>query len=343
MIKDWRDYQRVTAELFSSFGLETAIDHTIEGARGAHDVDVWVTFKYLGLEIKWLIECKFWQTAVPKAAVLTLQQIAQDVGADRAFLMSETGFQSGALKVTQNTNITLTSLEDLRASAREEILNASLVAANKRIVELDDALKRFMMDEDGRPFPYSTIDKDEILTATGAILFLRLSLQEAFARKFPITFPAVETCESVASPDLETFVTNVTAAISDLSDRAKRLELQAEEIRQQAVNALQDLINRVEELMSVAEVALFSFPENDRRFEEARLRSLDSMKAVGRASFKVKELAFGKLLSDVHSLMRLLFDSVYLHLSQPTIPASKWNDTKHAVSEKLREVRQWTV
>lgn len=343
MIKDWRDYQRVTAELFSSLGLESAIDHTIQGARGVHDVDVWVTFKYLGLEIKWLIECKFWQTAVPKAAVLTLQQIAQDVGADRAFLMSETGFQSGALKVTQNTNITLTSLEDLRASAREEILNSSLVAANKRIVELNDALKQFMMDEDGKPFPYSTIDMDEILTASGAILFLRLSIQEAFARKFPITFPAVETCESVVNPDLETFVNNLTAAISDLSDRVKRLELQAEEIRQQTVAALKDLINRVEELMSVAEVALFSFPENDPRFEEARLQSLASMKAVGRASYKVKKLAFGKLQFDVYSLMRLVFDTVYLHLSQPTIPATDWKETKHAVLEKLREVRRWNL
>jgi hypothetical protein len=100
------------------------------------------------------------------------------------------------------------------------------------------------------------------------------------------------------SPDLETFITNVTAAISDLSDKAKRLEVHAEEIRQQAVKALKELINRVEELMSVAEVALFSFPENDPRFEESRLQSLDSMRAVGRASFKVKELAFGKLQSE---------------------------------------------
>jgi hypothetical protein len=343
MIKDWREYQQVTAELFSSLGLESAIDHTVEGARGVHNVDVWVTFKYLGLEIKWLIECKFWQTAVPKSTVLTLQQIAQDVGADRAFLMSETGFQSGALKVTQNTNITLTSLEDLRVSARGEILNASLTAANRRIAELDGALKHFMMDENGKPFPCSMIDMDEILTASGAVFLLRLSIQKAFAQDFPITFHAVETCESVVNPNLETFVNNLTAAISDLSDRVKRLELQAEAIRQKTIYALKDLLSCVEELMSVAELALFSFPENDPRFEQVRLQSLAAIKAVGRASEKLRDLAFGKLRSDVSSLMRLLIDTVYLHLSQPTISATDWELTKRSVSERLPKLKQWTI
>jgi hypothetical protein len=143
MANNWSDYQQETAEFFASLGLKTSVDRTVHGARGTHRVDVWVTFRYLDLEIKWLVECKFWQTAVPKAAVLTLQQIAQDVGADRAFLMSETGFQSGAVKVTKNTNVTLTSLDDLRASAKEDILHASLAAANRRIVELDTALFKF--------------------------------------------------------------------------------------------------------------------------------------------------------------------------------------------------------
>jgi hypothetical protein len=319
------------------------VDHAVTGARGTHNVDVWVTFKYLDLEIKWLIECKFWQTPVPKAAVLTLQQIAQDIGADRAFLLSEIGFQSGAVKVTHNTNVTLTSLDDLRENAQKEILEAALVVINKRIVELDQALKSFMMDEEGRPLPYPGLDMDEILTASGAVLFLRLSIQQAFAHNFPITFPAVGDCTSVFNPDLETFVQNLTAAAADLSARVDSLKLRAQVTYQQAIDALKELIVDIQQLMSDADVALFAFEESDPSFEEARLRSLESMKAVGRTSERLKGLAVGNLRTELHSLMRLLFDTVYLQLAQPKIPASDWDKTKVSVSAALQKMKTLTV
>lgn len=343
MTAKWHDYQEETAEFFRSLGLKAVVDHTIAGARGTHNVDVWVTFKYLDLEIKWLIECKFWQTPVPKAAVLTLQQISQDIGADRAFLLSEIGFQSGAVKVTNNTNVTLTSLDDLRESAQQEILEAALVVINKRIVELDQALKPFMMDEEGRPLPYPGLDMNEILTASGAVLFLRLSIQEAFAHNFPITFLGVADCRSVFNPDLETFVQNLTAEVTDLSARVDSLKLKADVIHQQAIGALKELIDDIEDLMSHAEVALFSFEESDPGLEEARLRSLESMKAVGRTSQRVKGLAVGKLRTDLQSLVRLLFDTVYSQLSQPKIPTSEWEETKVSISKALQKVEALRV
>jgi hypothetical protein len=117
MASNWSEYQQEVAEFFRSLGCTAEIEKQIVGARGTHDVDVWVTFSVLGVETKWLVECKFWKSAVPKEKVLVLSQIAQDVGADRAFLLSESGFQAGAIRMAEKTNLTLSNLEELRANA----------------------------------------------------------------------------------------------------------------------------------------------------------------------------------------------------------------------------------
>lgn len=77
---------------------------------------------------------------MPKEKVLALQAIASDVGSDRAFLLSESGFQAGAIRCTQFTNITLTSLNDLREQTREQFAHAALWALYMRISQLVEDL-----------------------------------------------------------------------------------------------------------------------------------------------------------------------------------------------------------
>ncbi|NOX42365.1 MAG: restriction endonuclease [Gammaproteobacteria bacterium] len=112
---NWREYQIKTAEFFSGIGLHTKIEYEVVGVRGKHEIDVYAVGEFSGIEFKWVIECKAWKTNIPKEKVLALSAIVQDVGADRGFLMSEVGFQSGAIRSSQTSNITLTSIEDLSA------------------------------------------------------------------------------------------------------------------------------------------------------------------------------------------------------------------------------------
>jgi hypothetical protein len=46
--------------------------------------------------------------------VAALASVVQDVGADRGILLSETGFQAGAIRLASLSNITLTSLTELK-------------------------------------------------------------------------------------------------------------------------------------------------------------------------------------------------------------------------------------
>lgn len=112
----WKEYQTKAAEFFRSIGLKAAIEHEVSGARGVHRIDVYVEGAYMGIGFRWVVECKSWKTNVPKEKVMALSSIIQHIGADRGFLLSEKGFQSGAILAARKTNIALTNLSDLSST-----------------------------------------------------------------------------------------------------------------------------------------------------------------------------------------------------------------------------------
>lgn len=117
----WKDYQEEAAEHFRSLGLNAVTDATVQGIRTSHDVDVLVTSKHAGFEVRWIVECKQWAERVSKLHVLALREIVSDLGADRGILLSESGFQSGAIEAANLTNVKVTSLAEARASSEHEI------------------------------------------------------------------------------------------------------------------------------------------------------------------------------------------------------------------------------
>ncbi|WP_406636932.1 restriction endonuclease [Pseudarthrobacter quantipunctorum] len=131
----WRDYQEEAAEFFRELGLEAETDARVEGVRTAHDVDVLVTFNHAGLSLKWLVECKHWKRRVSKLHVLGLREIVSDVGADRGILLAEKGFQRGSSEAAVKSNVSLTSLADLRQTASDALNQQRLNAFPRRLAE----------------------------------------------------------------------------------------------------------------------------------------------------------------------------------------------------------------
>jgi restriction system protein len=117
----WADYQEEAAAFFRDLGLNAQTNVRIKGVRTSHDVDVAVRSHHVGFEMVWLVECKFWRARVSKLHVLALREIVTDVGADRGILLSEAGFQSGALEAARLTNVHATSLASLKVEASAEI------------------------------------------------------------------------------------------------------------------------------------------------------------------------------------------------------------------------------
>ncbi|WP_166659226.1 restriction endonuclease [Labedaea rhizosphaerae] len=136
----WYDYQEQVANLFRETGLEADTNVRVQGVRSTHDVDVLVKGRAGGLTFTWFVECKLWRERVSKLHVLAFRQIVTDTGVERGILLSESGFQSGAIDAATKTNIQLSSIAELGELATEEVGNARLREIHLRV---DECLKRY--------------------------------------------------------------------------------------------------------------------------------------------------------------------------------------------------------
>lgn len=143
MMKRWEEYQHQAAALLREVGFSTEINARLVEPNGtAHAIDVVGRRMVAGVDLLWIVECKYWNRRVPIEKVLTLRSLVLDLGADRGLLMSESGFQSGAIRTASQKNITLTSLNDLRANAADDILAARVAAAEKSLMDLSLRVNR---------------------------------------------------------------------------------------------------------------------------------------------------------------------------------------------------------
>jgi Restriction endonuclease len=159
--------------------------------RGKHLVDVSVVFSKFGLHQHWIIECKFWKHAVPKEKVLVLKSIIEDVGANRGILVSESGHQSGALAAARHTNIMLSSLDELREAAREELLSLGLSEIHRRAARMKGDVFSLWKTERHRP-GYSTstirpgVDGALASSVGGAIFIIAMGAEQAMLGTLPV-------------------------------------------------------------------------------------------------------------------------------------------------------------
>ena len=144
---DWKKYEQQAAEFFRSLGCHVEIGATIKGARAKHKIDVWVVFTRFGIETKWVVDCKFWRKPVTKEKVLALTGVAQDVGADRGVLVSQRGFQAGAVRAAEHTNVTLTSLEDLKRTAQNDLILSALQTLETKAIAVRYGLHELYSSE----------------------------------------------------------------------------------------------------------------------------------------------------------------------------------------------------
>ena len=180
--KKWQEYQDDCAAFFEKLGLATFVDHPVQGARGLHRADVFVEGAYHGIPFKWIVECKAWKTNVPKEKVMALASIVQDTGVDRGFLLSEKGFQSGAIQAAKKTNTTLTSLGDLVDSTEEQLSEAIIQRLYFRLQKARHRLRDIKRERyAGQYYPPTTIEM-------GRLFVLESAFGDALKGDYPIVY-----------------------------------------------------------------------------------------------------------------------------------------------------------
>lgn len=218
----WREYQEEAAALFRSLGLEATTDQRVDGVRGSHDVDVVVRSRRAGLEQLWVVECKWRRRRVEKLHVTALAEIVRDVGADRGVLLSEIGFQAGAVGMAYKSNVTLTSLTELREEAAEELLTLRLGECRLRLAHLRERLgavgRRQRRGPNVMSVSYRTSPGGwEPFKLHAAVAIAEDGLRGAEAGRWPAPYAWDFANDSPkGAPDLESFIEGVSDALGEL-------------------------------------------------------------------------------------------------------------------------------
>jgi len=228
----WSVYQEKAADLFLRLGCTAESNALVDGARARHAVDVWVTFGHFGINHRWMVECKFWRMSVTKEKILVAQQVAADVGAEKVFVLSEAGFQSGAIRAAQHTNLMLTSLADLRAVTKGELLSHALDRGEMRLNGLDHRITTLHRESDATSFrPDPGVSPGELTEVMGYAFGLGLNIKKARLDDFPVVVHGGTMAPSVAKSVLEV-VDQLEPALIGLEQRVKRLETKSRQGRE---------------------------------------------------------------------------------------------------------------
>ena len=114
---------------------------------------------------------------------MALTSIVQDIGADRGFLLSEVGFQSGAILAARSSNITLTSLEDLSASAEKFSIDTLI---GRKVWEVQKAKSRLLeLRRKSDAYKYNPFR----VGLFGELSVFELLLDDALQGKYPVVYP----------------------------------------------------------------------------------------------------------------------------------------------------------
>jgi len=110
---NWRALQTEVTKILMECGFKTELEKKIVTVRGNVEVDVF-SEKSAGINTKILCECKFWESNVPQNVVHSLRTIVSDSGASHGLIISKNGFQRGAFKAIENSNISLLTFDEFQ-------------------------------------------------------------------------------------------------------------------------------------------------------------------------------------------------------------------------------------
>jgi hypothetical protein len=336
-MSEWSDYENRVAEFFRGLGLDAQVDAPLHGARAEHKIDVAVRFRQFGINILWIVECKLWKTAVPKEKVVALQQIAQDVGADRAFMLAEMGFQAGAIRAARFSNITLTSLPDLSDNAKEVTTTAQLSAVSRAFADTDRRANLWFSDSADVPGPRPGVDFDRVVELAGRLFGLKMYWAKAVAGQFPVVTDIVGGSRIANTP--AEFIAQATEILKVVERELAEIEATAEQTRREAHRIGEDLIGLVEALLVSGRAAAVGPHLSDQMWDAALRRAHTDMQLIGDAVDGVNAFLSGQPRRKYFELRSLLIDGIYLHLMERNLAPMVWENTERQVRRMLTEFR----
>lgn len=134
---DWRDLQVKVAAFFRDLGYDATVEEKLALRNGATaEVDVVVRDPSASVAKLYLIECKYWEEGIPRAAVQSFKMDVLESGANFGLFISKVGFQPGADIAAKSTNLSLLTFEGLQHTFGEEWFRVKREALYKKMQDI---------------------------------------------------------------------------------------------------------------------------------------------------------------------------------------------------------------
>lgn len=183
---NWYKFQEEIRKVFIKLGCDAETNVRVRGVRTFHDIDIYVNSKYIGQNIKWVIEAKYWNKRVSKLHVLALRQIVDDIGADKGFIISENGFQKGAIEAATNSNISLQTFDDLLKISSETFQNEILKTYSRR---LNYILNRYFSHSKNIRIKYELREDPYVFKRKFSVYVLLIAISDAIISGIKNEYP----------------------------------------------------------------------------------------------------------------------------------------------------------
>jgi len=237
---DWKAYKQAAALPFEVLDCQVEVEKTVEGNRGDHRIDVWIQAEKYGVRTRWIIDCRHWDTPVTKADVVALRQVMKDVKGDRALMLSNSGFDSGATKAARSTSITLTTLEAIQETAELELTRTTLISLENRIIKLKQSLERLSESVQVAPGlwqsrPKPGVDADWVAKTTEQLEAIKFGFAKARLQQPPYFVQKDETSgQPLLVQTIEEFVSQAALLIETAESKLKQQHRQITQARLEA-------------------------------------------------------------------------------------------------------------
>lgn len=287
------------------------------------------------MSITWVCECKLWKNPIPKEKVLTLYEITQDVGADRGFLFSESGFQSGAIRATKNTNITLSSLDELKDWITEDLQELTLIKFLKLVTQIRKKVKKGWIDDLKNPKFIEDIDFDKCLLIDGNLMYMSLEIQKALNSEWPVHIRGLSE-QSVVYYDITHLNQILEKVITEVENTIVPIEFRIKENISSIVALRIDFIDAIEALIIAGEFQLF---DKQKPLEDKTKITLEKMKKIGKIAPELEKRSAGSLKKEINKMMDELINTIYLYLSYNQANVCEWNESIGEIKVRIDKIR----
>jgi hypothetical protein len=115
MPENWQQLQAEVGRLLEECGFAVEIEKTVQTVRGEVELDVYAREEVKGRKYSIVCECKHWKARIPQNVVHGFRTVVADMGANVGYIVSLAGFQDGAFRASELTNVELVTWHELQS------------------------------------------------------------------------------------------------------------------------------------------------------------------------------------------------------------------------------------